>query len=229
MNTTTNICIVHGRPGLGLTLLDRIARSILDNGNGDVFYNRGYTFKQPITSYELVDQDFWYQNIEFTAPGTFVVSFFWWPRFEEFKQRMQNVKIIVITFELEDIPAIAKNFTKAISQKEIVGWERFLKGVLETNSSIYPNPNASWEELNSAQKTAFTKILENVILIENDWAKTVPAYDYVLAIPFRQFWTDTATTISQLKTFLGSDRETDAEMLKIYQDMSAKFIADYLS
>ena len=142
---------------------------------------------------------------------------------------MQNVKIIVITFELEDIPAIAKNFTKAISQKEIPGWERFLKGVLETNSSIYPNPNASWEELNSVQKIAFTKILENVILIENDWAKTVPDHDYVLSIPFKQLWTDTTATISQLKTFLGSDRETDAEMLKIYQDMSAKFIADYLS
>jgi hypothetical protein len=236
MNTTTNICIVHARPGAGLSPLDRVTRSILDNGNGDVIYNRGYTFKQPpppLWEPYTVTEDFWYDNIEFTSDGTFLMSFFWWPRFDDLKQRCQNLKIIVLTFQLDDIPAIAKNFTRAISQKEIPGWQRFLKSVLETNSAIYPNPNATWDDLTDIQKTAFTKILENVILIEQDWAKTVPDYDYILEIPFRQFWTDPTTTVTQIKTFLDITRETktdaELEMFNIYQKMSAKFITDYLS
>jgi hypothetical protein len=234
MNTTTNICIVHARPGAGLSPLDRVTRSILDNGNGDVIFNRGHTFKQPApTPPNAITDDFWYDNIEFTSNGTFLISLFWWPRFVDLKQRCQNIKIIVLTFELDDIPAIAKNFTRAISQKEIIGWAGFLKGILETHPEIYTNPNAAWEDLTDKQKTAFTKVLENVILIEQDWAKTVPNYDYVLAIPFRQFWTDPTTTVTQIKTFLGITRETktaaELEMFDIYQKMSAKFIADYLS
>jgi hypothetical protein len=215
-------------------MLDRVTRSILDNGNGDVMFNRGHTFKQPPPPFpEHVTEDFWYDNIEFTSDGTFLISFYWWPRFEELKQRCQNVKIIVLTFELDDIPAIAKNFTRAISQKEIQGWAPFLKGVLETNPAIYPNSNATWDNLTDVQKTAFTKILENVILIEQYWAKTVPDYDYVLGIPFRQFWTDPTTTVNQIRTFLGITRETktdaELEMFSIYQEMSAKFIKDFLS
>ena len=65
--------------------------------------------------------------------------------------------------------------------------------------------------------------------MEQEWLKTVPAYDYVLEIPFRQFWTDPTTTVNRIKTFAGVDRETDAEMMTIYQTAATQFVADYLS
>jgi len=227
--STANIYFVHGRPGTGVNLLDRVVRSVIDNGNGDVFFNRGYVFTNPVQFYQAVDENFWYDNIEFLSSGTFVHTLYWWPRFEQLKEKRSGTRFIMLTHTVSDITAIAKNFTRSIAKKEILGWETFLKGVLETHPTIFSNPNAAWADLTATQQTVFEKVLENVIIMEQEWLKTVPAYDYVLEIPFRQFWTDPTTTVNQIKTFAGVDRETDAEMMSIYQTSATKFVADYLS
>ena len=228
--STANIYFVHGRPGTGANLLDRVVRGVIDNGNGDVFFNRGYVFTTPVEAlYQSVDEDFWYNNIEFLSSGTFVHTLYWWPRFEELKEKRSGTRFIMLTHTVDDVTAIAKNFTKAISRKEILGWETFLKGVLETHPTIFPNPNAAWSDLTATQQKVFEKVLENVIIMEQEWLKTVPAYDYVLEISFRQFWTDPTTTVNQIRTFAGVDHETDAEMMSIYQTAASQFVTDYLS
>lgn len=227
--SNANIYFVHGRPGTGVNLLDRVVRSILDNGNGDVYFNRGYIFTNTTTPYQSVDEEFWYANIEFLSSGTFVHTLYWWPRFEELKQKRSGTRFIMLTHTVNDVTAIAENFTSAIGNKQIIGWEQFLKGVLETHPTIFPNPNADWEDLTATQKIVFEKVLENVIIMEQEWLKTVPAYDYVLEIPFRQFWTDPVTTVDQIKTFAGVDHTIDQEMMSIYQTAATKFVTDYLS
>jgi hypothetical protein len=229
MSSSASIYFVHGRPGTGVNLLDRVVRSVIDIGNGDVFFNRGFTFKTPIISYEELDETFWYENVEFLSSGTYVHTLYWWPKFEELKEKRAGTRFIMLTHTVDDVTAIAKNFTRAISQKEIIGWEKFLKGVLETHPTIFPNSNAAWSDLTSTQQIVFAKVLENVIIMEQEWLKTVPAYDYVLEIPFRQFWTDPTTTVNRIKTFAGVDRENDAEMMSIYQTAATKFVTDYLS
>jgi hypothetical protein len=90
-------------------------------------------------------------------------------------------------------------------------------------------PNTTIASIDLGEPISKGEVLENVIIMEQEWLKTVPAYEYVLEIPFRQFWTDPITTVNQIKTFAGVDREIDVEMMTIYQTAAAQFVTDYLS